>query len=182
MKNALSRTLAVGLLISTVTACAKNEEELPPPPPPQQPATTPTPTPTPTPNTGVSNAVVPGSMEDFMRQAGNDRVFFAFDSSALDAEARDTLSRQAAWLEQYPNVTLTVEGHADERGTREYNLALGERRANAAATYLQQQGVAASRINTISYGKERPAVEGSTEAAYAQNRRAVTVLSGAAAS
>ncbi|MBZ6378930.1 MULTISPECIES: peptidoglycan-associated lipoprotein Pal [Pacificimonas] len=180
MKSALTRSFAIGLLLSAA-ACAKNEEELPPPPPPQQPTATPTPAPTPTP-TPVRDTVVPGSEEDFMRQVGSDRVFFAFDSSSLDAEAQDTLRRQAEWLKQYTNVTVTIEGHADERGTREYNLALGERRANAAATYLQQQGVAPSRISTISYGKERPAVEGSTEAAYAQNRRAVTVLSGAAAS
>lgn len=181
MKGAFSKSLAVGLLI-TAAACSKNEEELPPPPPPQQPTETPAPPPTPAPSSSVSNTVVPGSIEDFKRQAGSDRVFFAYDSSSLDAEGRDTLDRQAAWLQQYTNVSITVEGHADERGTREYNLALGERRANAAATYLQQQGVPAGRITTVSYGKERPAVEGSSESAYAQNRRAVTVLSGAAAS
>ncbi|MEE4349398.1 MAG: peptidoglycan-associated lipoprotein Pal [Pacificimonas sp.] len=180
MKTAISRTLLIGLLV-TATACARNDEELPPPPPPQDPVQqSQTQTPTPTPN--VRDTVIPGSMADFMRQAGADRVFFALDSSTLDAEARDTLRRQAAWLDQYENVRITVEGHADERGTREYNLALGERRANAAATYLQQQGVDSDRITTISYGKERPAVEGSSESAWAQNRRAVTVLSGAAAS
>ena len=182
MNGAITRSLAIGLLV-TAAACAGNEEELPPPPPPQQPAQTSTATPPPPmPDQSVRDSVVPGSMEDFMRTVGNDRVFFAFDSSDLDSEARDTLSRQAEWLQQYPNVRVTVEGHADERDTREYNLALGERRANAAATFLQQQGVDSSRITTISYGEERPAVEGSSEAAYAQNRRAVTVLSGAAAS
>ena len=180
MKGALPRLMVAGLLVS-VAACA-SKEELPPPPPAQTPAaTTPAPT-TPTPSTSVQNTVVPGSVEDFMRQAGSDRVFFAYDSSSLDAEGRGTLDRQAAWLKQYPNVRVSIEGHADERGTREYNLALGDRRANAASTYLQQQGIAASRLSTISYGKERPAVEGSTEAAYAQNRRAVSVLSGASAS
>ncbi|MGB3723933.1 MAG: peptidoglycan-associated lipoprotein Pal [Pacificimonas sp.] len=181
MKSIISRSLVLTLMVG-VAACAK-KEELPPPPPPQEAPATPTPAPASTVQSGnVSGAVVPGSMEDFMRQAGTDTVYFAYDSSSLDAEGRDTLSKQAAWLQQYPDVRISVEGHADERGTREYNLALGERRANAASTYLQQQGVPASRISTISYGKERPAVEGSSEAAYAQNRRSVTVLSGAAAS
>jgi peptidoglycan-associated lipoprotein len=91
-------------------------------------------------------------------------------------EARATLDRQASWLQQYSNLSITIEGHADERGTREYNLALGERRANAVKNYLVARGVSGSRINTISYGKERPAVVGSDEASWAQNRRGVTVV------
>ncbi|MDE3037500.1 MAG: peptidoglycan-associated lipoprotein Pal, partial [Pseudomonadota bacterium] len=91
-------------------------------------------------------------------------------------EAQKTLQHQAAWLKQYPGVNVTVEGHCDERGTREYNLALGERRAAAAKKYLVSEGIAAARISTISYGKERPAVIGDDEAAWSQNRRAVTVL------
>src|SRR3546814_581643 len=117
-----------------------------------------------------------------IQQAGSDRVFFEFDSYQLDSTAQGTLNGQAAWLNKYPNVRVTIEGHADERGTREYNLALGERRANAVKNYLAGQGVSADRINVISYGEERPAVEGSNEASWAQNRRAVTVLIGAAAS
>jgi len=126
--------------------------------------------------TGTSTAgkIVPGSKEDFVTNVG-DRVFFAFDKSDLSADSRRTLERQAAWLKQWSNQRLTVEGHCDERGTREYNLALGERRANAVKDYLVAQGVSASRLSTISYGKERPAVLGSNEAAWAQNRRGVSV-------
>jgi peptidoglycan-associated lipoprotein len=125
---------------------------------------------------GIGSAsVTPGSQQDLDASAG-DRVFFAFDRSDISPEARQTLSRQADWLRRYPNVTVTIEGHCDERGTREYNLALGERRAQAVKNVLVALGISAGRISTISYGKERPAVVGSTEDAYAQNRRAVTVV------
>jgi peptidoglycan-associated lipoprotein len=117
----------------------------------------------------------PGSSEDFVVNVG-DRVFFAFDSSELSGASRTTLEKQAFWLRKYPQATVTVEGHADERGTREYNLALGERRAAAARDYLVSLGVDPSRVATISYGKERPAVLGSNEEAWAQNRRGVTVI------
>ena len=105
-----------------------------------------------------------------------DRVFFDYDSSALGAEAKATLAAQAAFLAANPAVTITVEGHCDERGTREYNLALGERRATAARDYLVAQGVNAARIKTISYGKERPSFIGSNPYAYSKNRRAVSVI------
>jgi peptidoglycan-associated lipoprotein len=126
---------------------------------------------------GTANGgpVRPGSAEDLTQNVG-DRVFFDLDSSTLNAESQQTLDRQAAWLKQYPNVNVTLEGHCDERGTREYNLALGERRAAATKKYLAGVGVAGNRISTISYGKERPAVIGSDESAWGQNRRAVTVL------
>lgn len=120
-------------------------------------------------------AAVPGSQQDLAQTAG-DRVFFAFDRSDISPEAQQTLERQAQWLQRYPNVTVTIEGHCDERGTREYNLALGERRAEAAKQLLVAFGVDPGRITTTSYGKERPAVVGSNEAAWAQNRRAVTVV------
>jgi len=106
----------------------------------------------------------------------SDRVFFDYNSSVIRPEERPILDKQANWLNKNSKVTVTIEGHCDERGTREYNLALGERRANAAKKYLVAEGVSASRISTISYGKERPAVAGSNESAYAQNRRAVTIL------
>jgi peptidoglycan-associated lipoprotein len=125
---------------------------------------------------GVAGAAVPGSRADFLQSVRADRVFFAFDSYSLDAEARSVLDAQAAWLMRYPNVNVTIEGHADERGTREYNLGLGDRRANAVRTYLESRGIAARRMQTLSWGKERPAVAGSNEAAWAQNRRAVTVV------
>jgi peptidoglycan-associated lipoprotein len=124
---------------------------------------------------GISSRGLPGSQQDLEASAG-DRVFFAFDRSDITPEAQQTLARQADWLRRYPNVTVTIEGHCDERGTREYNLALGERRAQAVKNVLVASGISASRISTISYGKERPAVVGSTEEAYAQNRRAVTVI------
>tara|TARA_X000000368_G_scaffold304433_1_gene242767 strand:+ start:1520 stop:2050 length:531 start_codon:yes stop_codon:yes gene_type:complete len=104
-----------------------------------------------------------------------DRVFFAYDSYALTNAAQSTLSKQAKWLKANPSVTISVEGHADERGTREYNLALGDRRANAAKDYLMSQGISSNRVTTISYGKERPVKSGSNDTAWAQNRRSVTV-------
>lgn len=127
---------------------------------------------------GIS-APRPGTAEDFVVNVG-DRVFFDFDKYSLKPDARNILQRQATWLNKFPSVTITVEGHCDERGTREYNLALGERRANSAKNYLVALGVNPNRIKTLSYGKERPAVTGSNEAAWSQNRRSVTVVSGAA--
>jgi len=124
---------------------------------------------------GKMGAARPGTQEDLVVNVG-DRVFFGFDKSDLSSEAQATLDRQAAWLKKYPGVKVTIEGHCDERGTREYNLALGERRATAAKNYLVAAGIPAGRISTISYGKERPAVVGSNEAAWAQNRRGVTVV------
>jgi len=118
----------------------------------------------------------PGSRADFLQNVAADRVLFATDSHTLDGEARSILDTQAAWLMRNSAVTVTIEGHADERGTREYNLALGDRRANAAKNYLAARGVPAARMNTISWGKERPVAEGSDESAWAQNRRAVTVV------
>ena len=112
---------------------------------------------------------------DFMENA-EDRVFFAFDSSAISPDSAEILDTQVKWLKKHENVNVVVQGYCDERGTREYNLALGERRANAVKQYLVSQGVAADRISTISYGKERPADLGNNEAAWAQNRRAVTVV------
>lgn len=124
---------------------------------------------------GVDGTALAGSAQDFAVNAG-DRVFFAYDSYDLTPEARATLDRQAQWLNQNSGLNVTVEGHADERGTREYNIALGERRANSVKNYLISQGVGASRMNVISYGKERPAVVGDGPGSWAQNRRAVTVV------
>ena len=115
------------------------------------------------------------SAEEALAAIGN-TVYFAFDSSALTADTEGTLMRQAAFLNANPALTVTLEGHCDERGTREYNLALGERRATAARDFLLAQGVDSARIRTISYGKERPAVAGSNEGAWAKNRRAATVI------
>lgn len=123
----------------------------------------------------ATTTVTPGSVGDFRQNVG-DRVFFDTDSSTVREDGRQTLNRQAEWLKKYGNYQITIEGHCDERGTREYNLALGERRANAARQYLIAQGIPASRIKTVSYGKERPDPVGSDEAAWARNRRAVTAL------
>ena len=130
--------------------------------------------------TGTGTGVVLGSQEDFLASVGleGDRVFFDYDQYNVDAQDQATLQNQSQWLQRNPAVRVTLEGHADERGTRDYNIALGERRANAAKNYLASLGVDPSRINVISYGKERPAELGSTEQAYAKNRRAVTVVIG----
>src|SRR6185312_5045435 len=128
-----------------------------------------------TPPSTNATSVRPGSQQDLAQTAG-DRVYFAFDKSDISPEAKQILEKQAEWLKKYPNVTVTVEGHCDERGTREYNLALGERRANAVKNVLVALGISPNRIKTISYGKERPAVVGSNEAAWAQNRRGVTTV------
>jgi peptidoglycan-associated lipoprotein len=119
---------------------------------------------------------VPGSQADFVAfTRGQDTVYFDTDRYNIDSEDAAALATQAQWLQRYPNKRATLEGHCDERGTREYNLALGERRANAARTYLASLGVDASRLSTVSYGKERPAAMGSDEVSWAKNRRAVTV-------
>lgn len=151
-----TRFLAVLASLALVSACASTESVE------EASATT-------------SQAVVEGQNEDFA-QTAKDRVFFGFDKSRLTAEAVNTLKAQAEWLQANPDTNVIVEGHTDDRGTREYNLALGERRAVAVKNYLISRGVDAERIKTISYGKERPAVVGANEAAWAQNRRAVTVV------
>lgn len=125
-----------------------------------------------------AGAATPGSQQDFVVNVG-DRVFFTVDSTDLTPEARSTLDRQAAWLARYPRYAVTIEGHADERGTREYNIALGARRAAATRDYLMARGVPSTRLKTISYGKERPVAVCDAESCWNQNRRAVTVLGGA---
>jgi peptidoglycan-associated lipoprotein len=163
----LGRTLLVATAMIAIAGCAKKPpKELPP-----APEQTPTAEAPPPAETGP----VPGSQAHFLANVASDRVFFDTDQSDIDAEDQATLRSQAAYLKQYANVRVTIEGHCDERGTREYNLALGERRANAAKNYLASLGIDAGRISTISYGKERPDALGSDEASWAKNRRAVTV-------
>lgn len=123
----------------------------------------------------VASGPRPGSQEDLVATVG-DRVLFDFDRANITADQRPVLERQAAWFGRFPQVTAIIEGHTDERGTREYNLALGQRRANAARDVLVAGGVASARLSTISYGKDRPAALGSDEGSWAQNRRAVTVV------
>jgi peptidoglycan-associated lipoprotein len=121
----------------------------------------------------ATSGPVPGSQEDLVTNVG-DRVFFAFDSSQLSGDARGTLDRQSSWLGRYPQVAVQIAGNCDDRGTEEYNLALGQRRANSARDYLVARGVNSTRITTISYGKDRPTALGDNEEAWAQNRNAIT--------
>ena len=121
------------------------------------------------------SGIISGSQEDLIVNVG-DRVFFGYDSSDLDSDALELLQDQVAWLKQNSDVSVTIEGHCDERGTREYNLALGEKRAQAVKNYLIGLGINPDRVSTISYGKERPAVVGSNDGAWAQNRRSVTIV------
>ncbi len=178
-----SKRLILPLLVAaTVSACATKKRDLPPAPVTEA-APPPVATTAPVDGGGVSTEPVgssnaPGSYADFVAQSGSDKILFEYDSYELDDEDRAVLGKQAEWLARYPSLRVTIEGHADERGTREYNLALGDRRATAAKNFLAAQGVATSRLSVISYGKERPSVEGTDEAALAQNRRAVTVVAG----
>lgn len=125
--------------------------------------------------------IVPGSAEDLRVNVG-DTIHFAYDSSQIEPEARSILQRQAAWLQRYPSVTIQIQGNCDPRGTREYNLALGARRASAAKDFLVSLGVSPSRIDTISYGKERPVCSESDESCWAQDRRDVAVVTHGATS
>ena len=127
---------------------------------------------------GGAGAATPGSSQDFTVNVG-DRIFFDTDSSSIRADAQQTLARQAQWLNKYSQYRIVIEGHADERGTREYNLALGARRAAATRDYLVSQGVSGGRLKTISYGKERPVAVCDDISCWSQNRRAVTTLGGA---
>jgi peptidoglycan-associated lipoprotein len=129
------------------------------------------------PTANTNTGVVPGSEQDFVANVG-DRVFFDFNKSKLSSDADATLGRQAAWLAKYPSVNVLVAGNADERGTETYNLALGNKRATAARDYLVAQGVAATRITTVSYGKDCPVASGNDDASYQQNRNAITSVQG----
>jgi len=170
--NKMTSLVAIAVALSLAAGCAPRNRTLPP-----EPVSGSTPGDLDGSQDGsISGTAVPGSRADFIQSVPSDRVFFALDSYALDGESRRILDAQAQWLAANPNVRVTIEGHADERGTREYNLALGDRRANAARDYLQSRGVSPTRMQTISWGKERPAVEGSNEYAWSQNRRAVTVV------
>ena len=165
----LRTALIIGTMAIAVAACSKKRPETLPPGPgavDPGPGTTP----------DTAGGVQPGTAAHFKQNVSSDTIHFALDQYDIDAEARTILDSQAQWLTQYPNTRITLEGHADERGTREYNLALGDRRANAAKNYLAARGVSATRITTISYGKERPVALGSDEQSWAANRRAVTIV------
>jgi peptidoglycan-associated lipoprotein len=168
-------------MVALLAACGK--KAAPPAPvvaPPQQTQTQPQAPTGPSVDTGSVNAsnIAPGSLQDLIATVGADRVLFGYDSSDIDGTAQDILRKEAGWMQKNSSVRITIEGHCDERGTREYNLALGDRRAEAVKSYLVSLGVSAARIGTISYGKERPEAVGSDDASYAQNRRGVTTISG----
>jgi peptidoglycan-associated lipoprotein len=160
----LTTLAAAGLAVS---ACSKKPPQILPPDPGGAPSQT---------DASGSGAATPGSQADFVAQMmGQDTVYFDTDRYNIDATDQQALAAQAQWLQKYPAKRITIEGHCDERGTREYNLALGERRANAAKNYLAGLGVDPGRITTVSYGKERPVALGSDEESWSKNRRAVTV-------
>jgi peptidoglycan-associated lipoprotein len=167
MGNARILSLLIG--VAMLGACAKKPPEQLPPSPEAEIG-----------QAGDSGdpagAATPGSQAHFLANVTSDRIFFDTDQSNVDAEDQAVLRSQAQWLTSYPAARVTIEGHADERGTRDYNLALGERRANSAKNYLVSLGVDAGRITTISYGKERPEAIGSDEDSWSRNRRAVTVV------
>jgi peptidoglycan-associated lipoprotein len=171
------RLALIGSLAITAAACASRPKPGPVgpsagPPPAEQ-----------GPGPGISQgsmAPVPGSLQDFVVNVG-DRVYFDTDSYEVRADAQPILDGQATWLQRYPNVRVRIEGNADERGTREYNLALGARRAQSIRDYLATRGVAATRIETVSYGKERPIDSGSGEDAWQRNRNGHTALTSGAA-
>jgi peptidoglycan-associated lipoprotein len=177
MSNMTIKLVALAAALSLTAGCQRRApQQLPPAPPTtgqqQQPGWQ-------DPSgqqTGIGQQGLPGSRADFLRSVQSDRVFFALDSHSLDDRARAVLDGQAQWLQRNSNVQVVIEGHADERGTREYNLALGDRRANAVRTYLESRGISPQRMTVISWGKERPEALGSNETAWAENRRAVTVV------
>ena len=182
MKISTATKLASISTVLLLVACAERMMPPPPavPPPPPAPIASAPPPPQQAPAPAPQPpGIRPGSLEDFRVNVG-DRVLYDFDRADLDDADRATLQKQAAWLQRFPAVTLIIEGHCDERGTREYNLALGARRAQAVKDYLASLGVGAARVETISYGKERPVCVESNDACWGQNRRGVsTIKSGA---
>ena len=166
----MSRTLLMATAIIALAACSKKPPAELPPAPGGTDTSMPSGPMTPT-------GPVKGSQEDFVASVASDRILFALNEYDIDAQDQATLQSQAAWLQQNPAVRVTIEGHADERGTREYNLALGARRASAVRNYLVSRGVSADQLQIISFGKERPLEVCSQETCYSKNRRAVTVIS-----
>jgi peptidoglycan-associated lipoprotein len=177
MRNTRLATAAALAALVLAAGCAKKApRELPPAPVGSAGPTGPGSNGRVGPDSGnVGRADLGGARADFLRSVPSDRIFFATDDYSIDDQDRHTLDAQAAWLAAHPAISVTIEGHCDERGTREYNLALGDRRANAAKNYLAAKGVSPSRMTVISWGKEKPVALGSNEEAWAQNRRAVTV-------
>jgi len=186
----LAQLTTVAILTLAMAACSSPKKPLPiaattqaPPPAPQ--TTAPPRAQPPAPRAENlppprNQGPVPGSLQDFLASAGGERVFFDYDSSAIRGDAQPILDAQANWLARYPQVKVRIEGNADERGTREYNFALGAQRANSVKEYLVRKGVSSGRIDTVSYGKERPIDAGDNEQAWAKNRNGHTALTGGA--
>ena len=172
MKFSLGPALSAVAALALLAACTTKPQAAAEAPPPSGPMTQ---------QSSTQSSIIPGSAEDLRVNVG-DTVHFAYDRSDVQDEDRGTLQRQASWLQKYPQIRVTIQGNCDERGTREYNLALGARRANAVKEYLVSLGVSAARVDTISYGKERPMCTESNESCWAQNRRGVTVISSGGAS
>ena len=171
MRNTLNLALIAALLATG--ACARRDHAVTTTPPV---ATAPAGPTTATNEDDVGLVELPGSQADLVAKAGTDTIHFGTDKSDIDAESRTILTAQAKWMMANPSVRASIEGHADERGTREYNMALGERRANSARDFLVAQGVPSARLLVTSWGKEKPVATGSDESAWAQNRREVTVV------
>lgn len=164
----LTTSLVLGLALVATAGCTKKRiEDVPPPPVTDY---------TPSPDTGSGEEPTTPLNEQFKREVTSNTINFGFDQYDIDPQARAILDSQARWLVSRPNVRITIEGHTDERGTREYNIGLGERRANAAKNYLAARGISSSQITTISYGKERPVALGSDDHSWRENRRAVTIV------
>jgi peptidoglycan-associated lipoprotein len=178
MKSNGLRIAVIAAALAIAAGCAKKApREIPPPPAGSEGEAAVDSDSGSGPGTGaVGTTALPGSRAHFLQNVQSDRILFDTDSYTVDDEDRAVLDSQVAYLQANPAVRVTIEGHCDERGTREYNLALGDRRANAAKNYLAARGVDPSRMSVISWGKERPEAVGSDESAWAQNRRAVTVL------
>ena len=177
--KSILKAACVAVVLASMAACAEKPKPVamtPPPPPPVQ--TMPAPPPPPVQTTPMAG-IMPGSQQDFVVNVG-DRVYFDTDHSDIRGDAQGILAAQAAWLVRYPQVSIRIEGNADERGTREYNFALGARRAQAVSDFLTSRGVLPSRISTISYGKENPIDPGSDEASWAKNRNAHTSITAGA--
>jgi peptidoglycan-associated lipoprotein len=163
--------LALVAVLLATGACARRDKAVTTTPPPVAATTAPA-----TSEDDVGLVELPGSQADLIAKAGTDTIHFGTDKSDIDAQSRTILMAQAKWMMANPTVRASIEGHADERGTREYNMALGERRANAARDFLVAQGVPSTRLLVTSWGKEKPIAVGSDESAWAQNRREVTVV------
>ena len=177
MKMRSFKIAALAAALAMTAGCGKKApNEIPPPPAGSESEVDPNAGADAADTSQVGTTALPGSRADFVQNVRSDRILFETDSYALDDDDRSVLDSQVAWLRANPGVRVTIEGHCDERGTREYNLALGDRRANAAKNYLAARGIDPSRLSVISWGKEKPEALGSDESAWAQNRRAVTIV------